>query len=203
MTKDGPDRIFVHGRGLCESDRVGPGTRVWAFAHVMSGAVVGADCNVCDHAFVETGAVVGDRVTIKNGVAIWDLVTVGDDVFIGPNAVFTNDLDPRAAFKKTADRFAPTLVESGASIGANATIVCGTVIGAGAFVGAGAVVVGDVPAHAVVVGNPAAPIGWMCLCGLRLSGDLDCECGRHYAPRSHRPGGLAEAAAGPDGTPKR
>ncbi len=172
-----PANVFVHERALCESDRVGPGTRIWAFAHVMEGAVIGADCNVCGHAFIEAGAVVGDRVVVKNAVLIWDGVTIGDDVFVGPNAVFTNDLDPRAAYKKSRNEFLPTRVEDGASIGAQATIVCGVTIGRSAFVGAGAVVTADVPAHGLVVGNPARRVGWICECGLRLEDSLICECG--------------------------
>jgi acetyltransferase-like isoleucine patch superfamily enzyme len=117
--------VRVHPAGLCESSEVGPRTRIWAFAHVLPGAVVGADCNICDHAFVETGARVGDRVTVKNAVLIWDGVTIEDDVFIGPNVVFTNDLNPRAHVTKGRDRFVPTVVRRGATIGANATVVCG------------------------------------------------------------------------------
>jgi UDP-2-acetamido-3-amino-2,3-dideoxy-glucuronate N-acetyltransferase len=189
--------VFVHDKALCESDDVGPGTRVWAFAHVMAGARIGADCNVCDHAFIETGAVVGDRVTVKNNVLLWDKVTVEDDVFLGPNAVFTNDLVPRAALKKDPSAFAPTLVRRGASIGANATIVCGVTVGEHAFVGAGAVVIADVPAHALVVGNPARAIGWVCVCGERLPDSLVCSCGRRYA---HAEGdGLVAAPLSSDG----
>ena len=184
--------VFVHPRALCESDDVGARTRVWAFAHVMAGARVGEDCNVCGGAFVEAGAVVGDRVTIKNNVLLWDRVTVEDDVFLGPNAVFTNDLDPRAAFKKDPSEFLPTLVSMGATIGANATIVCGVTIGPHAMVGAGAVVVRDVPAHALVVGNPARRIGWACVCGKRLGDDLSCSCGRSYRQAGE---GLAETGA--------
>lgn len=172
--------VFVHPLGLCESEDVGDGTRVWAFAHVMRGASIGSGCNVGEGAFVESGAVVGNRVTIKNHVLLWDKVTVEDDVFLGPNVVFTNDLNPRAAFKKDAGAFVPTLVRRFASLGANSTIVCGNVIGEAAFVGAGSVVVGDVPAHAIVVGNPARRIGWMCVCGERLPPALECQCGRRY-----------------------
>jgi UDP-2-acetamido-3-amino-2,3-dideoxy-glucuronate N-acetyltransferase len=175
-----PAGVFVHPQGLCESDQVGEGTRVWAFAHVLPGAVVGAGCNVCDHAFIEGGARVGDRVTIKNAVLVWDGVTVEDEVFLGPNMVFTNDLWPRAAVKKGPGEFVPTLVRRGATIGANATIVCGTTIGPHAFVAAGAVVTRDVPAHALVAGNPARPRGWVCTCGTRLSEDLRCTCGCEY-----------------------
>ncbi len=172
--------LFVHPMGLCESTSVGPGTRVWAFAHVMEGAVVGADCNICDHAFVERGARLGDRVTVKNAVLIWDRVTIEDDVFLGPGVVFTNDLKPRAAFKKSPDQFLPTVVRRGATVGANATIVCGTTIGAQAFVAAGAVVTRDVAAHALVAGSPARRVGWVCGCGERLGADLACSCGRAY-----------------------
>jgi UDP-2-acetamido-3-amino-2,3-dideoxy-glucuronate N-acetyltransferase len=187
--------VFVHDRALCESEEIGPRTRVWAFAHVMKGARVGADCNVCDHAFIEGGAVVGNKVTIKNAVQVWDRVTVEDEVFLGPGMIFTNDPRPRAAFKKPASEFLPTRVRRGASIGANATIVCGTTIGEQAFVGAGAVVIRDVPPHALVVGNPARRIGWMCSCGERLPASLACGCGRSYRLLGEREG-LAPLSAG-------
>ena len=179
--------VFVHERALCESDAIGARTRIWAFAHIMKGAVIGADCNVGDHAFVESGARLGDRVTVKNCVLVWDKVTVEDEVFLGPNMVFTNDMNPRVAFKKSPDSFLPTLVRRGASIGANATIVCGVTIGENAFVGAGTVVIRDVPAYGVVVGNPARQIGWVCACGERLPATLSCACGRGYRP-SEDPG---------------
>ena len=190
--------VFVHPQALCESDDVGPRTRIWAFAHVLPGARIGADCNVCDHAFVEGGAVVGDAVTIKNNVLLWDGVTVEDEVFLGPNAVFTNDPRPRAASKKGREAWLPTLVRRGATVGANATVVCGVTVGRWAFVGAGAVVVADVPDHALVVGNPARRIGWACECGERLPDDLVCACGRAWS----RSGGTLEersSATGHDG----
>ena len=161
----GEPAVFVHPQGLCESESVGAGTRIWAFAHVLPGAVIGPGCNICDHAFVEGGAVIGSGVTIKNAVLVWDRVTIEDEVFVGPNAVFTNDLRPRAAIKRGPEGWLPTLVRRGATIGANATIVCGVTIGAYAFVGAGAVVTRDVPAQAVVSGVPARPRGWICRCG--------------------------------------
>lgn len=180
------DEVFVHPQGLNESSEVGKGTRIWAFAHVMKNAVVGEGCNICGGAFIESGAVLGNGVTVKNNVLVWDKVTVEDRVFLGPNAVFTNDMNPRAAFKKDPDEFLTTKVRVGASIGANATIVCGVEIGASAFVGAGTVVIEDVLPHALVVGNPARQIGWMCVCGKKLGGmelgeqSISCSCGRHY-----------------------
>ena len=178
MTRD--PSVFVHQMGLCESDEVGPSTRIWAFAHVMAGARVGANCNVGDHAFIERGAIVGNRVTVKNNVLIWDKVTIEDDVFLGPNAVFTNDRNPRAHVKKASVDLVPTLVRRGATVGANVTIVCGVVIGEYAFVGAGALVASDVPAFALVVGNPARRHAWVCVCGERLPAELSCSCGRRY-----------------------
>lgn len=170
----------IHHLALVETDEIGEGTRVWAFAHIMAGARVGARCNVGDHAFIESGAVIGDGVTIKNNVLIWDRVTIEDDVFLGPNAVFTNDPNPRAAIKKTPEMFSPTLVRKGATIGANATILCGVTIGPNAMVGAGSVVLGDVPAHGLVAGNPARQKGWACTCGRTLPETLRCSCGRGF-----------------------
>lgn len=180
MRRAAQPSVFVHERALCEADDVGPGTRVWAFAHVMAGAKIGAGCNICGHAFIEGGAVIGDNVTVKNHVLIWDRVTIEDEVFLGPGVVFTNDPAPRAASRKPPERFVPTLVRRGATIGANATIVCGVTIGPWAFVGAGSLVRKDVPAHALMAGNPGRRIGWVCECGLRLPGDLMCSCGRRY-----------------------
>ena len=144
---------FRHPQAIVESTHVGRGTRVWAFAHILPGARVGEDCNICDHVFIENDVVVGHRVTIKSGVQLWDGVTLEDDVFVGPNATFTNDPFPRS--KQHPAAFGRTLVRSGASIGANATLLSGITIGAGAMVGAGAVVTRDVPPGVVVVGNPA------------------------------------------------
>jgi UDP-2-acetamido-3-amino-2,3-dideoxy-glucuronate N-acetyltransferase len=179
--------VFVHERALCETDSIGARTRIWAFAHVMKGASIGSDCNVGDHAFVESGARLGNKVTVKNCVLVWDKVTVEDEVFLGPNMVFTNDMNPRATVKKPADSFLPTLVRRGASIGANATIVCGITIGESAFIGAGTVVIRDVPSHAMVVGNPGRQIGWMCSCGEKLPESLTCSCGKRYR-NSDEPG---------------
>lgn len=186
MTTRSDDDVFVHPDALCESHDIGPRTRVWAFAHVLPGATIGADCNIGDHVFVEGGARIGDRVTVKNAVLVWDLVEVEDDVFLGPNMVFTNDLWPRAHRKKSRAELAATRVRVGATIGANATIVCGVTVGAHAFVAAGAVVVRDVPDHALVAGNPARQRGWVCRCGQRLPATLVCGCGRRYQEQGGR-----------------
>lgn len=166
--------VFVHPRGLCESDAVGPGTRVWAFAHVLPGARVGAGCNICDGAFVEGGAVLGDNVTVKNGTLVFAGVTLEDDVFCGPNVLFTNDLRPRAAIKRRPEEFLPTRVRCGATLGAGTVVVCGTTVGEYAFVAAGSVVTRDVPAHAFVAGNPARHKGWVCACAEPLPPTLRC-----------------------------
>jgi acetyltransferase-like isoleucine patch superfamily enzyme len=158
----------------------------------MDGARIGSRCNICDHVFIESGVVVGNGVTIKNGVAIWDLVTIDDGAFLGPNCVFTNDLNPRAAIRKTRAELVPTRVGADATIGANATIVCGVSIGRHAFVGAGAVVTRSIPDFGLVVGNPARQTGWMCVCAekLKLASNaghgtqIDCKaCGRAYVMR--------------------
>ncbi len=151
--------VFVHERGICESEAVGPGTRIWAFAHVLPGARIGAECNICDGVFIEGGVEVGDRVTIKSGVQLWEGVTLEDDVFVGPNATFTNDPFPRS--RAWLDDVPRTVVKSGASIGANATILPGMEIGRGAMVGAGAVVTRPVPPNAIVIGNPAKIHGYV------------------------------------------
>lgn len=179
---------FAHPLAVVESDDIGPRTRVWAFAHVMAGAKVGCDCNLCDHSFLETGAVIGDNVTVKNGVAIWNGVTVEDNVFLGPHCVLTNDPNPRAYIKKDVKMLTPTLIRANATIGANATIVCGITIGHYAFVGANSVVIRSIPDFALVVGNPARQIGWMCVCAKRVSvseqiGSLIAcsHCGRTFS----------------------
>lgn len=190
--------VFIHPRSIVESREVGEGTRVWANAHILNGAKVGRECNVCDCVFIEGGAVVGDRVTLKNGVQLWDKVTIEDEVFLGPNATFTNDLRPRAALRKAPEAFHPTRIKTGATIGANATIVCGITIGRYGFVGAGAVVRTDVKDHALVVGCPARQVGWACSCGETLpaltGGETRCEaCGTVFREVDS---GLEAASAG-------
>ncbi len=170
--------IFVHRLALCESDEVGAGTQIWAFAHVMKGAVIGRDCNIGDHAFIETGARIGDRVTLKNQAMVWDGVEIGDDVFVGPGVSFTNDVFPRSrrlprrhvatGYRDKAEWLVPTRVANGASLGARCVILPGAHIGAYAMAAAGSVLTREVPAYALMAGVPAKLIGWVCRCGARL-----------------------------------
>ncbi len=160
------DSVFVHKLALLESEHVGSRSRIWAFAHIMPGARVGADCNIGEQVFVEGGVLIGDRVTVKNGVAIWTGVTIEDEVFVGPNAVFTNDLYPRS--RVYHDEIPKTQVLKGASIGANATIIAGNSLGEYSLVGAGSVVTKDVKPYQLVVGNPAKAIGWVSRSGQRM-----------------------------------
>jgi UDP-2-acetamido-3-amino-2,3-dideoxy-glucuronate N-acetyltransferase len=146
---------MAHPLALVESDEIGEETRIWAFAHVMKDARIGRGCNIGEQCYIEQGATLGNNVTVKNGVNVWTGVTIEDNVFLGPNCVLTNDPNPRAYIKKSADSLVETLIRSNATIGANATIVCGVTIGRYAFIGAGAVVIRSVPDFALVVGNPA------------------------------------------------
>jgi acetyltransferase-like isoleucine patch superfamily enzyme len=165
-----------HPLALVESDDVGPGTRIWAFAHVMAGARLGSNCNVCNHAFVESGVSIGNNVTLKNNVCVWVGVTLEDDVFVGPNATFTNDRFPRSsrmaeARKRSSRRenwLERTIVERGASIGANATILPGIRVGRYSMIAAGALVTADVPPFALMIGAPAHCAGHLCRCGQKL-----------------------------------
>lgn len=168
---------FVHPAALVESQEIGDRTRIWAFAHVMKGARIGSDCNIGDHAFIEGDALLGNNVTVKNGVSVWACVTVEDNCFLGPHCVFTNDPNPRAYIKKGTEALLPTLVRANSTIGANATIVCGKTIGRFGFVGAGSVVTRDVKDYALVAGNPARQIGWICECAEKLPMAVACEAG--------------------------
>lgn len=150
---------FIHGLADVQSTGIGADTRIWQFVVVLAGAKIGQDCNICSHCLIESDVVLGDRVTVKSGVQLWDGLRVGDDVFIGPNASFTNDRFPRS--KKTPEKFLQTIVETGASIGAGAVILPGITIGSNAMVAAGAVVTRSVPPNAIVVGNPAKIVGYV------------------------------------------
>lgn len=150
---------FIHPLADVAESQIGQGTRVWQFVVVLKGAKIGTDCNICAHALIEGNVVMGDRVTVKSGVQIWDGSVIGDDVFIGPNATFSNDLHPRS--KQYPTKFSGVTIHNGASIGANATLLPGITVGEKAMVGAGAVVTKDVPAQAVVVGNPAKIVRYL------------------------------------------
>jgi UDP-2-acetamido-3-amino-2,3-dideoxy-glucuronate N-acetyltransferase len=161
------DPIFIHPQALVESEEVGEGTRIWAFAHVMKGARIGKGCNIGDHSFIESGVTIGNDVTVKNGVSIWEGVEIGDRVFVGPNVAFTNDLRPRSkVYHAEPER---TVVCEGASFGANATILSGITIGKYAMIGAGAVVTKDVRDFELVTGNPARHAGWVSKTGDRVA----------------------------------
>ncbi|MBW3600966.1 MAG: acetyltransferase [Planctomycetes bacterium] len=177
---------FVHESSYVDDGvEIGAGTRIWHFCHILSGSRLGQDCRIGQNVVIGPRAQIGNNVKIQNNVSVYEGVTLEDDVFCGPSMVFTNVHTPRSAFpRNTADDFLPTLVQRGASIGANATVVCGVTIGRHALIGAGAVVTKDVPPHAVVYGNPARHKGWVCQCGAILdaqAGAACCsECGRHY-----------------------
>lgn len=179
---------FVH-ESSCIDDgaQIGSGTKIWHFCHVMSSARIGKGCNIGQNVFIAANVQIGDNVKIQNNVSLYTGVIVEDDVFLGPSMVFTNVINPRSHVNRK-DEYKTTLVQKGASIGANATILCGITLGRFCFVGAGAVVTRSVPDHALVYGNPARIKGWMCECGIELKFDKDegtytttCEaCGHQY-----------------------
>ena len=184
--------VYIHPRALVETSTIGPGTRIWANTHIMKEVRIGQDCNICDGAFIESGVVIGRGVTIKQNVLLCEGVTVGDGVFLGPNVVFTNDLHPRSPrLPLIAQRYQdkgwllPTVIEPGATLGANATILCGVTIGRWAMVAAGATVVHSIKPHTLYTGKPGRPLGYLCACTNRLQledGRATCEaCGRRYA----------------------
>jgi UDP-2-acetamido-3-amino-2,3-dideoxy-glucuronate N-acetyltransferase len=174
------DCTIHHHALIDERVEIGAGTKIWAFAHILSGAIIGSDCNICDHTFIEGGVKIGDRVTLKSGVYLWDGIEVENDVFIGPNATFTNDRRPRS--RQYPDQFLPTRLMTGCSIGANATILPGLTIGCWSLIGAGSVVTRNIPDHALAFGNPAMVRGWICVCGASVvfnhKKQASCACGR-------------------------
>ena len=169
-----------------EGCTIGAGTKIWHFSHVMTGACIGRGCNIGQNVVVSPDVIVGDNVKIQNNVSLYTGVILEDDVFCGPSMVFTNVINPRSHVPRKSE-YQRTLVKRGASLGANSTILCGHTIGCYAFVGAGSVVTRDVPDYALVVGNPARVVGWMCECGVKLAAavkpplDATCAaCGARY-----------------------
>lgn len=176
--------FFVHESSYADDGCViGEGTRIWHFCHVMKGAVIGKKCSIGQNVNIASRAVLGDNCKVQNNVSIYDDVILEDDVFCGPSMVFTNVINPRA-FVERKDEYRKTLIKRGATIGANATVVCGNTIGAYSMIGAGSVVTHDIPDYALVFGVPARQKGWVCQCGVRLefSGDnAECAaCGLGY-----------------------
>ena len=173
---------FVHESSYIDDGAViGKGTKIWHFCHIQSGAVIGRNCSLGQNVNVSNNVRIGSGVKIQNNVSLYEGVELGDYAFCGPSCVFTNDLTPRAKYPKGSAGYQKTLVGTGASIGANATIVCGHTVGEWALIGAGAVVASDVPAHALMLGIPARQAGWVCECGQVLDSRLCCpDCGRKY-----------------------
>jgi len=173
--------IFIHPTTIVdEGASIGAGTKIWHFCHIQLGAVIGSDTVIGQNVYVGRNVIIGDRCKIQNNVSIYEGVTLEDEVFCGPSCVFTNDLFPRAN-NQDSWQISPTLVKHGASIGANATIVCGHTIGEYAMIGSGATVTHDVPAYALMIGAPARHAGWVCECGAKLPESLVCDkCQKSY-----------------------
>ena len=176
------NKYFVHETSVVDSDVIiGEGTKIWHFSHIQSGARIGSGCSLGQNVYVSNHVKIGNGVKVQNNVSLYEGVELEDYVFCGPSCVFTNDLTPRAKYPKGSAAYKKTLVKMGASIGANATIVCGHTIGKWALIGAGAVVTSNVPDHALMLGVPARQHGWACECGALLDTKLICNCcGRVY-----------------------
>lgn len=174
---------FVHESSYVDDDvEIGEGTKVWFFCHIQKGARIGKNCSLGQNVNISNNVKIGNGVKIQNNVAVYEGVEIEDDVFCGPSCVFTNDLTPRAKYPKGHENYKKTVIKHGASIGANATVVCGHTVGEWALIGAGAVVSSNVPAHALMLGVPAKRKGWACECGELLKNGLICsKCGRKYA----------------------
>ena len=172
---------FVHATAVIDDNvTVGQGSKIWHFSHILSGSKMGEKCNLGQNVMVGPDVIIGNKCKLQNNVSVYQGVTLEDGVFCGPSMVFTNIYNPRAEIRKM-DQVRPTLVKKGATIGANATIVCGVTLGRYCFIGAGTIVNKNVPDYAIVVGNPARQIGWACECGERLTEDLDClACGKQF-----------------------
>jgi UDP-2-acetamido-3-amino-2,3-dideoxy-glucuronate N-acetyltransferase len=188
MTEAISQPVFAHESSYIDQGaQIGEGTKIWHFCHIMPGAKIGKNCNIGQNVFVAPGVVIGDNVKIQNNVSVYSGVILEDDVFLGPSMVFTNVINPRSLVERKSE-FQTTTVKKGASIGANATILCGITLGCYSFVGAGSVVTRELPDYALAYGNPARIKGWICSCGVQLSfsqdvnEDIACcrDCGRNY-----------------------
>jgi UDP-2-acetamido-3-amino-2,3-dideoxy-glucuronate N-acetyltransferase len=180
-------KYFVHESSYIDDDvSIGEGTKIWHFCHIQSGAKIGEKCSLGQNVNVSNNVIIGNSVKIQNNVSIYEGVELEDYVFCGPSMVFTNDLTPRSKYPKGSTGYKKTIVKYGASIGANATIVCGNTIGKWAMIASGAVVTKDVPDYALMAGVPAKQIGWVCECGVPLKQGFKCsECGREYILENH------------------
>lgn len=176
-----PD-FFVHESSYVDDDvEIGEGTKIWYFCHIQKGARIGKNCSMGQNVNISNNVMIGNGCKIQNNVSLYEGVVLEDDVFCGPSCVFTNDLTPRAKYPKGRANYKKTILREGASIGANATVVCGNTIGKYAMIGAGAVVTSDVPDHALMLGIPTRQAGWICTCGTRLNNAMECpHCGRKY-----------------------
>jgi acetyltransferase-like isoleucine patch superfamily enzyme len=167
-----PTEYFIHPNAIVETEDIGINTRIWAFVHILKNVSIGKNCNVCDFCFIEQGVKIGNNVTVKSGIYIWEGVEIEDNVFLGPNVVFTNDIRPRSKLYKESSR---TLIKKNASIGANSTVLAGITVGEYAMSGIGSVITRDVPAHALIYGNPARQHGWVDTLGEKLIKVTDSE----------------------------
>lgn len=179
---------FVHESSYIDEDvTIGDGTKIWHFCHIQKGARIGQKCSLGQNVNISNNVIIGNCVKIQNNVSVYEGVELEDNVFCGPSMVFTNDLTPRSKYPKGVEGYKKTLVKYGASIGANATIICGNTIGRWAMIASGAVVTKDVPDYALMAGVPAKQIGWVCECGLPLKEEFKCKnCGREYITVSDR-----------------
>ncbi len=176
--------MFIHPLADVQSDKIGKETKIWQYTIVLPGATIGENCNINAHCFIENKVIIGNNVTLKCGVYIWDCITIEDDVVIGPNSTFVNDLNPRS--KRYPEERPKTYIKKGASIGANVTILGGITIGKYAMIGAGSLITKDVPSYTLWYGNPAVMKGYVCICGAKMQKNLICnQCGKSYIKISY------------------